>query len=304
MAKAIELIQIDKHYRDNWLRKKQTLFDVCLSVEEGEAFGFVGANGAGKSTTIKIMMGLLKPTKGQAFLYGKPAVDPQARIGVGYVPENPLLYDLLTPMDILQAVVRFHQRRSSGSRQHCMKVLESLSLAHVANKPLRGFSKGMVQRTALAQALVIEPRLLILDEPLSGLDPVGRKEIVDILGAYCANGGTVFFSSHVLHDVERLADRFGLIHQGKMQALCSVAEMAARSTGFSVISCGESAVAELALTPLKKGLWKMSVDGARLWDVLQRLRDAGHSLAEVRPESNLEKMVLELNSPENSHARL
>jgi len=304
MAKAIELIQIDKHYRDNWLRKKQTLFDVSLSVEEGEAFGFVGANGAGKSTTIKIMMGLLQPTKGQAFLYGKPAIEPQARIGVGYVPENPLLYELLTPMEILEAVVRFHRREVPGARQHCMKVLESLSLAHVANKPLRGFSKGMVQRTALAQALVIEPRLLILDEPLSGLDPVGRKEIVDILGVYCAKGGTIFFSSHVLHDVERLADRFGLIHQGKMRALSSVAEMATRPTGFFVISFGDAPIGELALTPLKKGLWKASTDGARLWDVLQQLRDAGHSVVEVRPESSLEKMVLELNSSANGHFSL
>lgn len=162
--------------------------------------------------------------------------EPEARRGLGFVPENPSLQDFLTPYEILLMGLRLHGLRLGDERKHCMHWLERLDLAAVADSRLRGFSKGMLQRTALAHALAIKPRLLILDEPLSGLDPVGRKDVVDILDEYRRQGGTLFFSSHVLHDVERIADRFGLIHQGQLLTIRSPQELAADQAGTYVLS--------------------------------------------------------------------
>lgn len=227
-------------------------------------------------------------------MFGQPVGQPVARKGMAYVPENPCLYDYLSPLEVLQMGIAMHQVRVDDTRKHCMQWLERFGIAHVANKRIRTFSKGMTQRTALAHALAVRPRLLILDEPLSGLDPLGRRDVVDILEEYTREGGALFFSSHVLHDVERLADRFGLIHQGEMQTICSVAEMMDRSASLMLMTRGNSAVAGLDLFPIRQGVWRMSVESSQLWDVLQILKAAGHSLVEARPEANLEKMLLEL----------
>lgn len=296
MAAVIDVRNLNKTFLDKRYRKVQALSDVSLTVEEGEAFGFVGPNGAGKSTTIKILVGIVKATSGQASMFGKPVTEPLARKGMAYVPENPCLYDYLSPLEVLQMGLAMHHVQVDDKTKHCMQWLERFGIAHVANKRIRTFSKGMTQRTALAHALSVRPKLLILDEPLSGLDPLGRRDVVDILEEYTKEGGALFFSSHVLHDVERLADRFGLIHQGRMQTVCSVAEMMDRSTSFSVVTRGETAIAGLALVAVRRGVWRMSVESAQLWDVLQVLKTAGHMPVEIRPEANLEKMLLALAS--------
>lgn len=294
MAAVIDVQNLSKTYLDKRYRKVQALKNVSLTVEEGEAFGFVGPNGAGKSSTIKILVGIVKATSGQVSMFGKPVTEPLARKGMAYVPENPCLYDYLSPLEVLQMGLAMHHVQVDDKTKHCMQWLERFGIAHVANKRIRTFSKGMTQRTALAHALSVRPHLLILDEPLSGLDPLGRRDVVDILEEYTRQGGALFFSSHVLHDVERLADRFGLIHQGEMRAVCSVAEMMARASSVSVVTRGDAAVAGLELAPIRQGVWRTSVESARLWDVLQLLRAAGHMPVEIRPEANLEKMLLEL----------
>ena len=293
MSKAIYLEHLSKTYQAGFFARKQiaALQDLSLSVDLGEAFGFIGPNGAGKSTTIKLMMGLLKPSSGQASLLGVPAEQPVARQGVAYVPESPLLYDNLTPLETLRLGCRIHKLQVADLDAHCMQWLERFGIAHVANKLIRGFSKGMTQRTALAHALVIQPRLLVLDEPLSGLDPIGRKDVVDILMEYRQSGGTLFFSSHVLHDVERLADKFGLIHKGVLRTVQSPHELLGKEQVLTVRSSGEAAVQ--GMLPEVAGRWRAEVGQADLWALLQALQAAGHQVIEVKPALTLERVFLE-----------
>lgn len=284
---AVMLDCVSKTYRRSWGRAAfPAVTDVSIAIAEGEAFGFIGANGAGKSTTIKMLTGALLPTAGRLELFGSPVSDPQSRRGLGYVPENPSLPDLLTPLEVLSMALKLHGVSLGNVRRHCLEWLERFSLAEVATKPIRTFSKGMTQRVALAHALAIKPRLLILDEPLSGLDPTGRKEVVDILEAYHREGGTLFFSSHVLHDVERLADRFGLIHKGQLLTLSSPNDLVGGAQIYTVRSLGNKQIS--GATQETQGRWSQEVAGHLLWDALDHLRSAGHQLVEVKPSLTLE----------------
>jgi ABC-2 type transport system ATP-binding protein len=172
-----------------------------------------------------------------------------------------------------------------------MKWLERFGLGEVANKVVRGFSKGMAQRTALAHAMAVEPRLLILDEPLSGLDPIGRREVVDILSEYRQQGGTIFLTSHVLHDVERLADRFGLIHKGELRAVRTPGELVGEDERVLVRSAGAAAVLDGMLAE-PGGRWVIEVSRTGLWETLRALESAGHSLLEIKPTLSLETAFL------------
>lgn len=289
---AIELNAVTKEYRQPWRRDKVlAVRNLSLSVDQGEAFGFIGANGAGKSTTIKMLTGTLKPTHGDGKVFGRPLAEPEARRGISYVPENPSLPELLTPVEILQMALRLHGVKVGNERTHCLDWLARFSLDHVANKLLRGFSKGMVQRTALAHAMVIAPRMLILDEPLSGLDPIGRKEVVDILEGYRRQGGTIFFSSHVLHDVERIADRFGLIHQGELKTIAAPGDLLGGQEILTVRSLGEQTVA--GMHQETAGRWAGEFARGALWACLRSLEAAGHTVIEIRPRLNLESAFLQ-----------
>lgn len=284
---AIAIDNLQKHYRKAWYSQPiLALNGVSLTIEPGEAFGFIGANGAGKTTTIKILMGLIQPTQGEARIFGITANDHAARLGLGYVPENPYLYDYLTPLEVLAMSLRLHRVRVDSIGRHCQQWLERLGLGTVAGKPLRSFSKGMTQRVAIAQALCITPRLLILDEPLSGLDPIGRRDMVEILSEYKRAGGTLFLTSHVLHDVERLADRFGLIHQGSLRAVRSPAELAGDEEMVLVRTLGHNAVP--GMREDFSGRWVGEVPRSALWAHLEALRAAGHVLLEIRPSLSLE----------------
>lgn len=265
--------------------------DVSLRVAQGEAFGFIGPNGAGKSTTIRILMGLTQASSGQVALFGVDASNPEARKGVGYVPESPYLYDYLTPLEILQMSLRLHGVINENPDAHCMQWLERLSLAHAARSQIRSFSKGMVQRVAIAQAMSIQPRLLILDEPLSGLDPVGRHDVVELLAEYKRHGGTLFFTSHVLHDVERLADRFGLIHQGQLRSVRSPAELVGMDEVCVVRSAGTTPVSGMVEESL--GRWVGQVARSQLWAFLDELKMAAHVVIEVRPTLSLEQAFIQ-----------
>lgn len=289
---AIEIRNLVKVYPRSWASAPvQALKGVSLEVGQGEVFGFIGANGAGKSTTIKILTGAMWATSGEVRLFGIPGAAPEARKGLGYVPENPSLPDYLTPLEILMGALSQHCLEVDDAKAHCMEWLARFQLDHVAGKTIRTFSKGMAQRTALAHALCVRPKLLILDEPLSGLDPVGRKDVVDILSAYKREGGTIFLTSHVLHDVERLADRFGLIHQGELKTVKSPDELLGQGQRYFVRTHGQTAVDGMVNDG--SGHWYGESDGDQLWDLLKRLEIASHSLIEVRPALNLENAFMQ-----------
>lgn len=293
MQTALSIEHLSKTYRKGWSRKPvEAIRDMSLTVAEGEAFGFIGPNGAGKSSAIRVLMGLSVPTGGKAEIFGRSVADPLARQGLGYVPESPYLYDYLTPAEILGMSIHLHRVKIADLKRHIGNWLERLGLSGVANAPIRSFSKGMVQRVAIAQALAIEPRLLVLDEPLSGLDPIGRMEVVSLLADYKAQGGTLFFTSHVLHDVERLADRFGLINKGVLRSVQSPAELTGDQDKVLIRSAGSASVAGMA--PESLGRWCGTFPRGELWQQLETLKREGHQLIEIRPTLSLESAFLKI----------
>lgn len=292
MIPSIDIQNLTKTYVRTWNRKRvDAVTDVSLSIMPGEAFGFIGPNGAGKSTTIKMLMGLARPTAGTILIHGQSAQVPEARRGLGYVPESPYLHDYLTPVEILAMNLRLHGFGANEVSSLTVQWLDRLGLTVVGNTPIRSFSKGMTQRVAIAQALCIHPRLLVMDEPLSGLDPVGRQEVVEILAEYKNAGGTLFFTSHVLHDVERLADRFGLIHQGRLRSVGSPAHLVGHDDRVLVRSRGELPVTGMVLEAA--GRWCASIASSEVWSVLRALDSAGHQLIEVRPSLSLETAFMQ-----------
>lgn len=302
---AISLENVSKTFPRTWrIPSQQAVKRVSLQVEQGEAFGFVGANGAGKSTTIKMLLDILRPTEGGIRIFGKDVADPSSRSRVGYVPENPSLPDCLTPLEILRTGIRLHGIRVADEVAYGLSWIDRLGLADAANKYIRGFSKGMVQRTALAHALAVAPRLLILDEPLSGLDPLGRKQVVDILEEYRLGGGTLFFSSHVLYDVERLADRFGLIHRGELLTIRSPQEIVAeQEDGFIVLFQSGSPL--LGARALRGNRYEFFARQDELSVRLSEIVAAGAKLIEVRPKASLESVFLRtvgMKSPHPGHS--
>lgn len=287
MSYAIQIEGLEKTYQKSWsVQKIMAVRGIALNVNEGEAFGFIGPNGAGKSSTIKIMMGLSAASKGRVRIFDLASTMPAARKRVGYVPENPYLQDYLTPYEILRMSVSLHNPTQQKPREHCMHWLERLDIAHVANKSVRTFSKGMTQRVVIAQALCINPKLLVLDEPLSGLDPIGRRDVVELLSEYKRSGGTLFFTSHVLHDVERLADRFGMIHEGVLKAVHSPAELAGSENLVQIRTFGKLPVD--GMREDFSGRWIGEFQQGDLWGQLEKLNNAGHVIQEVRPALSLE----------------
>lgn len=282
-----------------WPRARRTvaaLQELELTLRPGEAFGLVGPNGAGKSTALRILLGLLRPDAGEAFLQGVPVGNPHSRRGLGYLPEQASLYGQLSAREMAASAGRHHGLSGAEADVEARRWLERLGLEQVMDHPLRGFSKGMVQRTALAHALAGRPHLLILDEPLSGLDPVWRKEVVDVLASFRDAGGTLLFSSHILGDVERLADRIGVLHGGLLRETTTPAAlMAAHVTRYTVRCQGEAAPQGWNAHPEGGGRWALEVEAADVWPALEALRDAGHSLLEVRPAgAGLESAFLSL----------
>lgn len=234
MKPMLEFISVNKTFRQ---RRKSihALRNITFSVNEGEVFGFVGPNGAGKSTTIKVMLDVIRDYDGEVRIYGTSARNAEARRGVAYLPESPSLYEQFTPLETLRMALRMYNIRRKDEDAWCMQWLERFSVAQNAHRRIRQLSKGNVQRVALAHAMVVQPRLLVLDEPLSGLDPVGRKDVIDILQEYKNDGGAIFFTSHVLHDVERVADRFGFINQGELVTTREPRELVTKDTNRFIV---------------------------------------------------------------------
>ena len=201
---------------------------ITFEVRAGEIFGFLGPNGAGKTTTIKTLLGLIFPTRGEVRLFGLPVTDPAARRRVGFLPENPYLYQYLTPREIMDLCGRLVGMSSHDRAVETKNILRRVGLGSVMDRPLRRFSKGMLQRAGLAQALMGDPELLILDEPMTGLDPIGRKEVRDLILEERTRGRTVMFSSHILSDVEMLCDRVAIVNRGELTAYGSLDQLLRR----------------------------------------------------------------------------
>jgi ABC-2 type transport system ATP-binding protein len=213
----LDVAGLTKVYRDPMTLKPFTAVNgLSFRLERGEIFGLLGPNGAGKTTTIKLILGLAKPTKGLIRLDGRDPRDPAARRRLGYLPENPCFYDHLTATEYLELTCALFGMDTRAGRRVGATLLERLGLAAHARKPLRKYSKGMTQRLGLAQALLNEPTFLVLDEPMSGLDPIGRAEVKQILREERSRGTTILMSSHVLAETESICDRVGIMNGGKL----------------------------------------------------------------------------------------
>lgn len=234
---AISIQALSKVYRGKKLQKVTALDNLTLDVSQGQVFGFLGPNGAGKSTTIKILTGQIKPTGGAATLFDISVGRTVARHNLGYLPENPSFYDFLSAREYLHFVGKIFFMSESTIKSETNRVLELLNLVDAANRPIKSYSKGMVQRLGVAQAILHNPDLYILDEPMSGLDPIGRALVKDIILDLKKQGKTVFFSTHITTDVELVCDSFAILNHGVLQARSEVEDvMAGANSAYTVIA--------------------------------------------------------------------
>src|SRR6202142_1148034 len=230
---AIEILDLEKSYLVGFWRKrpKPALRPLRLTIEEGEVFGFLGPNGAGKTTTLKLLMGLVFPTAGTARLLGFAMDDSRVKSQIGFLPEQPYFYDHLSARELLNYYGQLSGVPAKGGTAKVEGMLARVGLSDSAGVQLRKFSKGMLQRVGLAQAILHEPKLVFLDEPMSGLDPMGRREVRDLIQQLRSEGKTVFFSTQILSDAEALCDRVGVIHQGELRGVGAVAELTSGKQG-------------------------------------------------------------------------
>jgi ABC-2 type transport system ATP-binding protein len=222
----LQVHALTKIYQPAWSRKQFVAVDrLNLEVRKGEIFGFLGHNGSGKTTTIKMILGLVRPTAGRALILGRDFREIDVKRSVGYLPESPYFYDYLTAEEFLKFYGRLFNMGGSELACKIDSLLEQVSLRDARSVQLRKFSKGMLQRVGIAQALINDPLLVILDEPMSGLDPIGRRDVRDIILRLREQGKTVFFSSHILPDVEMICDRVGILAKGELKAIGPVSDL-------------------------------------------------------------------------------
>ncbi|MFA5908217.1 MAG: ABC transporter ATP-binding protein [Vicinamibacterales bacterium] len=244
MAAAIEIEGLTKDFPVGFWRPRpyRALDGLTLNVEAGEVFGFLGPNGAGKSTALKLLMGLLFPTSGAARILGRPLSDTAVRQRIGFLAENPYFYDYLTAEELLSYFARLFGYRGPDVVARVGRVLDEVGIGAERRMRLRRFSKGMIQRVGLAQALLNDPEIVFLDEPMSGLDPLGRRHVRDIILRLRARGCTVFFSSHILSDAEALCSRVGVLVQGRLAASGALSEILAfELKGWELVLSGVGA---------------------------------------------------------------
>ena len=227
MPAAIRIDELTKDYSIGFWRKRQkhALRPLNLKVEEGEIFGFLGPNGAGKTTTLKLLMGLIFPTAGSARILGMELDDPRMKAQIGFLPEQPYFYDYLTARELLEYYGQLSGVEAKLRSSRVNEVLHRVGLPDVGGVQLRKFSKGMLQRVGIAQAILHDPQVVFFDEPMSGLDPMGRREVRDLMEQLKVEGKTVFFSTHILSDAEALCDRVAIIHQGELRGVGAVADL-------------------------------------------------------------------------------
>ncbi len=302
---AIVIEGLTKTYKPMWpwLKEATVLSDVSLSVGQGEIFGFLGHNGAGKTTTMKMLMGLLRPTRGRIELLGASADNVAVHARIGYLPEAPYFYDYLTAEEFLRFYGRLAGLHRETVQQRVPQLLERVGLTEARHRQLRKFSKGMLQRIGLAQALIHDPELIILDEPMSGLDPIGRKEVRDLILSLRDQGKTVFFSTHIVSDVEMICDRVGILAKGRMLTSGRIEDLVNEHVVQSVEVVCDGVVGD-ELAEVKSRAIRILQRGDRclmilpgqncLEEVLATLRHAGGKLVSVIPhKGSLEEIFLE-----------
>src|SRR5579884_606473 len=227
LTSAIQTSKLEKSYSVGFWRKRPrvALRPLSLDVHEGEVFGYLGPNGAGKTTTLKLLMGLVFPTGGWAKILGFDVNDPRVKAQIGFLPEQPYFYDYLTARELLEYYAQLSGVNAKERSRRVEAVLRRVGLPDVSGVQLRKFSKGMLQRVGIAQAIVHDPRVVFLDEPMSGLDPMGRREVRDLIEGLKQEGKTVFFSTHILSDAEALCDRVAILNKGELRGIGVVAEL-------------------------------------------------------------------------------
>jgi ABC-2 type transport system ATP-binding protein len=302
---AIVVDRLGKIFKPNWPWKSPAtvLRGVSFSVGRGEIFGFLGPNGAGKTTTLKILIGLIRQTSGRADLFGLPAGNVDVHRRIGFLPESPYFYDYLTAEEFLQFYGRLAGLEGADLSQRVTSMLELLGLLEARNRQLRKFSKGMLQRVGLAQALIHDPELVILDEPMSGLDPLGRKEIRDVILHLRERGKTVFFSTHIIPDVEMICDRVAVIVKGEVVAAGRVDELVGHGRTRSIeVACEGlrkdklDELQGLASKVVERGAQCLIVlpEPDRLDEVIVGIRSRGGRLISVTPhKGSLEELFVQ-----------
>jgi ABC-2 type transport system ATP-binding protein len=272
-------------------RAVEAVKGVSFEVFRGEIFGFLGPNGAGKTTTIKMLTGLIEPSGGEASLFGARVPAPKARQNLGFLPENPYVYPYLTPREFVELSGQLSGMKGKSLRSRAMDVLTRVGIAYAADRQVRRLSKGMLQRTGLAAALVADPQMLILDEPMSGLDPVGRKEVRDLIFEERAQGRTIFFSTHILSDVEAICDRVAILREGKvvvMGALRTLLRGDVLRTDITLDGATPELRERLTEAGFKveerSGVVVVAVEGeAKVPEALKLALDAGARVVELQP---------------------
>ncbi len=300
MAVILEATHLGKYFRNQWnFRRFSVLEDLSMALDEGEIFGLIGHNGAGKTTTFKLILGLLKPSSGTVTFRGQP-LNPAARAAIGFLPEQPYFYDYLTVEETLDFYARLYGLAGASRRARVAEVIDQVQLAHKRRAPLRALSKGTLQRVGIAQAILNHPRLVILDEPMSGLDPAGRRQMRELIQSLRAAGTTVIFSSHILPDAEALCDRVGILAKGRLREIVELR----RATGPDAYELAASALTPAVVQALERiagsapcangGNWMVRLpDGNAVRAAVDVIRDANGLIEALTPiHTSLEERFL------------
>lgn len=308
MEFAVEIKNLSKDYETGFWKKKRVraLDDLTLNVRPGQIFGFLGGNGAGKTTTIKTLMSLIFPTEGSAKILGHDIADVQMHRRIGYCPENPYFYDYLTARELMNYFGELFGFDATKRRDKCERLLDAVGLAEKdRSKQLRKYSKGMLQRVGLAQSLINDPEIVFMDEPMSGLDPVGRREVRELIAGLRDKGTTVFMSTHILSDIEALCDEVAILRGGKLAASGYLNDLLAkdgesRALEISVQNVSANAIREkvefisgATLTPKPSGAVVHVLDERDIDAVLEITRQAGGHLTSIQPvKQSLEELFV------------
>jgi ABC-2 type transport system ATP-binding protein len=288
------------------LKKKISLEDLSMRVDAGEVFGFLGPNGAGKTTTIKLLMRLIFPDGGTARILGKSIDDVSMHQEIGYLPEQPYFYDYLTAAELLDYFARFHGLTATDRQTRVQEMLKKVGLETAKKIQLRKYSKGMLQRVGLAQAILHDPQVVILDEPMSGLDPLGRREVRDIILELKKEGRTVLFSTHILSDAEMLCDRVGVIVGGKLRGVGTPGEIVGIKTqGMEIlfeVAAGKN-LPLLAKATQTGERYRVQMPEEELYGAIEQLRAAeARILAITQLKPTLEEFFMNLVEADRAQA--